>query len=59
MNRNVFDLVICSALAAVAMTMALLAPEIDPARAILRCRWYCLCRATRLSRRPFRAAGWE
>ena len=35
MNRNVFDLVICSALAAVAMTMALLAPEIGPAHAII------------------------
>ena len=27
MNRNIFDLVICSALAAVAMSLALLAPE--------------------------------
>jgi hypothetical protein len=35
MNRKAFDLVICSALAAVAMTLALLAPEIGPARAIL------------------------
>jgi hypothetical protein len=35
MNRKAFDLVICSALAAVAMTLALLAPEIGPARALV------------------------
>jgi uncharacterized membrane protein len=35
MNRNAFDLVICSALAVVAMTVALLAPEIGLARAIV------------------------
>src|SRR4249919_523027 len=35
MNRKVFDLVICSALAAVAMTLALLVPEIGQARALV------------------------
>ncbi len=35
MNRKVFDLVLCSALAAVAMTLALLAPEGGPARALI------------------------
>ena len=35
MNRKVFDLVLCSALAAVAMTLALLAPEIGPVRALV------------------------
>src|SRR5215207_5391095 len=35
MNLKASDLVICSALAAVAMTLALLAPEIGPARAII------------------------
>src|SRR6266545_3521769 len=35
MNRKAFDLVICSALAAVAMTLALLAPEVGPARALV------------------------
>jgi hypothetical protein len=35
MNRKAFDLVICSALAAVAITLALLAPEIGPARALV------------------------
>jgi len=35
MNRKAFDLVICSALAAVAMTLALLAPESGLARAII------------------------
>ena len=35
MNRKAFDLVICSALAAVAMTLALLAPDIGPARALV------------------------
>jgi len=36
MNRKVFDLVICSALAAVAMTLALLAPEIGQVPATSR-----------------------
>jgi len=35
MNRKAFDLVICSALAAIAMTLALLGPEIGPARALI------------------------
>jgi uncharacterized membrane protein len=35
MNRKAFDLVICSALAAVAMTLALLAPEFGPLRALV------------------------
>ena len=35
MNRKASDLVICSALAAVAMTLALLAPEVGPTRAIV------------------------
>ncbi len=35
MNRKVFDLVLCSALAAVAMTLALLAPDIGPVRALV------------------------
>jgi uncharacterized membrane protein len=35
MNRNTFDLMICSALAVVAMILALLAPEIGLARAIV------------------------
>ena len=35
MNRKVFDLVICSALAAVAMTLALLVPELGQARALV------------------------
>ena len=35
MNRKAFDLVICSALAAVAMTLALFAPEIGSARALV------------------------
>ena len=35
MNRKAFDLVICCALAAVAMMLALLAPEISPARALV------------------------
>ena len=35
MNRKVFDLVICSALAAVAMTLALLTPQIGQARALV------------------------
>ncbi len=35
MNRKAFDLVICSAVAAVAMTLALLAPAIGPARALI------------------------
>jgi len=35
MNRKALDLVICSALAAVAMTLTLLAPEIGQARAIV------------------------
>lgn len=35
MNRKTFDLVICSALAAVAMTLALLAPESGPLRALV------------------------
>src|SRR5512138_185476 len=35
MNRKALDLVICSALAALAMTLVLLTPEIGPARAIV------------------------
>jgi hypothetical protein len=35
MNRKASDLVICSALAAVAMTLALLAPELGPAHALV------------------------
>jgi len=35
MNRKAFDLVICSALAAMAMTLALLAPEIGVVRALV------------------------
>src|SRR5262249_13317704 len=35
MNRKAFDLVICSALAAVAMTLALLAPDVGLARALV------------------------
>src|SRR5689334_18555068 len=35
MNRKASDLVLCSALAAVAMTLALLAPEIGPAQALV------------------------
>src|SRR5215470_16763692 len=35
MNRKAFDLVICSALAAVAMTLALLAPDVGLARALI------------------------
>jgi len=35
MNRNAFDLVICSALAVVAMLLALLTPGIGPARALI------------------------
>lgn len=35
MDRKAFDLVICSALAAAAMTLTLMAPEIGPARALV------------------------
>src|SRR4051794_2033534 len=35
MNRKTFDLMICSALAVVAMLLALLTPEIGPARALI------------------------
>src|SRR6476659_3163176 len=35
MNRKAFDLVICSALASMAMTLALLAPEIGVLRALV------------------------
>src|SRR5215216_7668614 len=35
MNHKAFDLIVCSALAAVAMTQALLAPDVGAARALL------------------------
>ena len=59
MNRKAFDLVICSALAAVAMTLALLTPRSARRARWSGCRWCCSRRAMRSSRPPSRPAGWE